>query len=61
MLLTPLSILSLDQGPKWREPCNHGALEAPKALALGRLEALRIVVVRLAAFVPRLVGRRSCA
>ena len=55
-MLTPLSIFSLDQGPKWREPCDNSALEAPKALepALGRrLEALRTVVVRLAAFVPR--------
>ena len=56
-MLTPLSIFSLDQGPKWREPGDTSALEAPKApeAAPGRrLEALRTVGVRLAVFVPRL-------
>jgi hypothetical protein len=55
-MLTPLSIFSLDQGPKWREPCDDSALEAPKALgpAFGRrLEALRTVAFRLATFVLR--------
>ena len=45
-MLTSLSIFSLDQGPKWREPGDTSALEEPKApeVAPGRrLEVLRAV------------------
>lgn len=40
-MLTPLSILSLDQGPKWREPATEHPQEETPEVAPGRL--LRLV------------------
>jgi hypothetical protein len=50
-MLTPLSVISLDQGPKWREPAAEPEpleKQTPEA-APGRLEFLRGLVARLAA------------
>jgi hypothetical protein len=49
-MLTPLSVLSLDQGPKWRQPAPEpepAEKQTPEA-APGRLEFLRSLVARLA-------------
>ena len=53
-MLTPLSILSLDQGPKWQEPVDAGAPAAPKAPeeAPGRASSL------VEAFAARLLALR---
>ena len=61
-MLTPLSILSLDQGPKWREPDEISALEETKTpeVAPGRgLEFLRAFGAWLAASVALTVPSRS--
>jgi hypothetical protein len=53
-MLTPLSIVSLDQGPKWRAPYETGEVEeskAPEAAPGRRLEVLRAVGAWLAVFV----------
>jgi hypothetical protein len=61
-MLTPLSILSLDQGPTWREPDDTRASEEARTpeVAPGRyLVVLRALGAWLAAPVPRRVPSRS--
>jgi len=50
-MLTPLSILSLDQGPKWREPAAEPepVEKATPEVAPGRPDFLRGLVARIAA------------
>jgi hypothetical protein len=61
-MLTPLSVLSLDQGPKWRAPDETSAVEEPKVpeVAPGRrLKILRAVEAWLAMFAPVLSRSRA--
>jgi hypothetical protein len=61
-MLTPLSILSLDQGPPWREPDDTRGLEEAKTpeVAPGRyLVVLPALGAWLAVSVPRRVPSRS--
>ena len=46
-MLTPLSLLSLDQGPKWQEPTKQSASEKQRETA-SILEVVRSIAVRLA-------------
>ena len=53
-MLTPLSILSLDQGPRWQEPAPEAGKGKAPEVAPGRLhDLLRAVSARLAAVRPR--------
>ena len=59
-MLTPLSLLSLDQGPKWQEPIETGTPGKQMATA-GIFETLRAIVVLLAAVRPPVVSPQSRA
>ena len=63
-MLTPLSILSLDQGPKWQEPKETSAHEEEKApeASHGRFhELLWLALAPLAGFSRRPAPSRSRA
>ena len=57
-MLTPLSLLSLDQGPKWQEPIDTPEKQMATA---GIFEVAWAHVVRLAATRPPVVSPRSRA
>ena len=59
-MLTPLSLLSLDQGPKWQEPTETGAPERQRVTEK-IFEDVRLIVVRLAALRPPVMSSRSRA
>lgn len=61
-MLTPLSVLSLDQGPKWRAPDETSAVEElkdPEVAPGRRPEVLRTVEAWLAVFAPVLSRSRA--